>query len=164
MINNPAVPRGTYSVGGSNVDCLENDMTDTKSAQEILPQLTTPLTVIVEYDHGDEQADLDLKKIHDGDLVLVHAASDMYFHQLRLRVAFDPSLADKITVYSRNKDGKLEGPIGLTREHYCGPKGWWPPGFQQQDWHTETLIKWVEAKRWDVPEVANLRNKYGIGE
>lgn len=119
-----------------------------------LPKLQTPLTVIVQSDLGAAQADADLSAIEKGDLI-VREATDMYFHQLRLRVALDDSLASKVTVYWKDPDGKLQGPIDLKASDLR-----WPPGFQSAGWHIELLIIGIERQRFDNPDIRAIRDKY----
>lgn len=79
---------------------------------------------------------------------LVESHSEMFFHQLRLRVAMNPELNDLIAVYF--VDAPVSGecrqprPVGLTMD--AEPA--WPEGFFQEGWTVESQISAVrEANR-----------------
>jgi predicted ATPase len=79
---------------------------------------------------------------------LVETHSEMFFHQLRLRAAMDPSLMENIAVYfiDQPKDGFCQKPR-LVDLGYEGELTW-PDGFLREAWETETQIYAVrEAKR-----------------
>lgn len=83
----------------------------------------------------------------NGQSAVVETHSEMFFHRLRLRVAMDPSLADKIAVYFIDppKDGVCCAPrkVGLRRDDELR----WPDGFLQEGWEIENQIKAVRNIR-----------------
>jgi predicted ATPase len=83
-----------------------------------------------------------------GTSTLLETHSEMFFHQLRLRVAMNPELNDLIAVYFVDEplSGRCRQPrqIGLTLDGEPG----WPEGFFQEGWNVESQISAVrEAQR-----------------
>jgi predicted ATPase len=78
---------------------------------------------------------------------LVETHSEMFFHQLRLRAAQDPSLMDKIAVYfiDAPKNGVCSQPrqVGLGYEEELR----WPEGFLLEAWKTQTRINAIRQAR-----------------
>lgn len=111
-----------------------------RNGQEVVKPLTvalkTALTVVIPEDDGAMQADIDIAAMKDGRQVLRTQASEMYFHQLRLRVVQEPDLAKSITVIYRRVNGDLL-PVGL---HYDDELRW-PVGFLNAAWAKETEIR-----------------------
>ena len=104
---------------------------------EALPTLPNQkaLTVCMLEDDGAGEADRYIEGIEGGGSAFVLTKSEMLFHQLRLRVAQDPSLTDKIGVYYLVK-GEWES-VGLKYEDELR----WPVGFLMGAWEKETEIK-----------------------
>jgi hypothetical protein len=93
------------------------------------------LTVFMEPDSGPNDADRDIELIKAGSPIQRKNVSELYFLQLRLRVAQDPSLASMIDVRYDAKDGRGLVPVPVT-----GKKGevlGWPPGFLNMAWRVE---------------------------
>lgn len=105
---------------------------------------TKALTLVMHADRGDEQADKDLEALKTGLTTSMFRQSmpESYFHQLRLRVAEDPSLADKIQVLYEDYDGTVKE-IGLTDKDIFGPNNWWPVSFSKKLWDIELKISRV---------------------
>jgi predicted ATPase len=78
---------------------------------------------------------------------LVETHSEMFFHRLRLRVAMQPELLDKIAVYfiDQPKDGLCCPPRKVGLAYSDEPT--WPSGFFQEGWDTETQINFVRQAR-----------------
>jgi hypothetical protein len=106
-------------------------MSDKKTVV-VLPgvAMTKPLTVIMRRDDGPEQADAAVRALADDAIAatLVDGASEAFFGQLRIHVARDASLADKIAVYYESH-GEYRS-VDLADEH--GEN--WPEGFLAQGW------------------------------
>jgi hypothetical protein len=98
------------------------------------------LTVVISDNLDPVQADADIQAIKDGSTVVQTGISEDYFHRLRLRVAEDPSLADKIAAFYL-KDGVLI-PVGLGYEDELI----WPVGFLQAGWEEEIKINKARKK------------------
>jgi hypothetical protein len=92
------------------------------------------LTVVMLPDTGAAQADECVARIEDREIVVVGPPS-IFLHQLRLRVARDPALLDKIVVYAL-LDGKSYHEIALTE----GGVFRWPVGFEQEAMDIELAI------------------------
>lgn len=95
-----------------------------------------------------ELADFFCSLALSGKTSLVETHSEMFFHRLRLRVAQDPSLMDRIAVYfiDRPADGLCSKPR-LVNLGYEGELQW-PEDFLQEAWETESQINAVrEAQR-----------------
>lgn len=99
-----------------------------------IPQ-TAALTVIMQADPGRAEADAAIQSVQMGGSVFRFHPSEAFFHQLRLRVAKEPGLADKIAVLYVDSDGSVK-PIGLREADELG----WPPGFLHEGWEIETEI------------------------
>jgi hypothetical protein len=110
---------------------------------EIKVPFTRALTVLLTRDIsvGQAQADSDLAAIETSQ-VIAHPTNEGYFHRLRLRVAENPALAEKIAVFYQDEKGKLRE-IGLHFEDELR----WPPGFMQELWEEEMRIREAEKGR-----------------
>lgn len=108
-----------------------------------LPKIdvTTPLTVIVECDDGHLEAEKDIEKIKNYDCQIVKIASEMYFHQLRLKVAEDPDFEKKVKVYTKDKNGEL-----VEIKLKFGDELRWPEDFLLVAWRLETAIMVAREK------------------
>jgi hypothetical protein len=105
------------------------------------------LTVVVDRDTGREAADRDIAAMEAGTSTSLRlTTSDLYFHQLRLRVVERPELAEKIAVFSRDDSGALH-PVGLRYEDELS----WPVGFLEQGWELMDTIKAARAKPASSP-------------
>jgi hypothetical protein len=133
----------------------------------ILPALPgqKALTVTMLKDDGDVQADAAIEAIKAGTSTFhVTNPSRLFFHHLRLRVALEPALADKIAVYyltdaeDPNKRWRL---VGLGKDDQLR----WPPNFELDLWEKEAQISAVgghPAPGGRAEEIAiELRKKYG---
>ena len=111
---------------------------------KLLPTLTlhNALTVLMQTDDGADDADRYIANIDKGQAILA-TKSEMFFHQLRLRVALEPLLADKISVLFY-QDGKYKK-VGL----YFKDELSWPVGFLQGAWEKEGEI---QAAREAAPQ------------
>ena len=105
---------------------------------KLLPPVTMEkaLTVLMQTDEGDIEAERYLANIDDG-CAFVVTKSEMFFHQLRLSVANNPDLTNKISVlFYQNGEYKNIG-LGYKDELR------WPTGFLQGAWEKETEINEV---------------------
>lgn len=133
----------------------------------ILPALPgqKALTVTMLKDDGDVQADAAVEAIKAGTSTFhVTNPSRLFFHHLRLRVALEPALAEKIAVYYLTDDedpNKRWRLVGLGKDDQLR----WPPNFELDLWEKESQISAVGGH--PVPggraeEIATaLRRKYG---
>lgn len=106
---------------------------------------TGALTVILREDSDDgiERADADLGRIAAGERRVVMAPPESYFHQLRLRVAEDPSLANKIEVVYLDKQG-IRHEIGIrSMEDQLR----WPAGFLRNLWDLQVKIDRIRHRK-----------------
>lgn len=130
----------------------------------ILPSLPgqKELTVTMANDDGDVQADAAIEAVKAGTSTFhITNPSPLFFHHLRLRVALEPRLADRIAVYYLMPDTREWRAVGLNK----GDELRWPPGFELGLWEKESQISAVRAgddAKGQAAEVANeLRTKYG---
>lgn len=109
----------------------------------ILPPLTMSkaLTIVMVKDHGDKEADAAIEAIKRGDTFFRIAPSELFFHQLRLRCALDPSLHEKISVLYLTSEREYKK-VGLMHEDYLR----WPEGFLMDLWEKEDEICAVREK------------------
>lgn len=110
----------------------------------IKPPFQKALTVIMFRDESDKQAEKDVNAILDGtSTVLRIGVPELYFHHLRLRVAKDPSLAEKIAVFY--VDGSAPRHVGLRFEDQEN----WPGGMWQGGWEKEVEIGKIQRAKQD---------------
>jgi hypothetical protein len=110
---------------------------------------TAELTLILEHDNGAAMADAALALIRKGGMEITTTTSEMYLHQLRFRVAEDPSLEKRIKVFYRDPKTCELLPVGLGYEDELR----WPKGFLREAWETECKIQKV---RHPTPPIAPL--------
>lgn len=140
--------RATLRHGQVLRDVLARTSRATPAPQEdekIEIRLKTALTAVISDDLGHMQAERDVVAVKNGSQVLNAAASEMYFHGLRLAVAKEPELAKSFTVLYRSTNGELRE-IGLGRDDELT----WPVGFLQSGWEIETEI---QKSRWAAARV-----------
>jgi hypothetical protein len=94
------------------------------------------LTVIMLKPKDFQQADLDLAAVETGENQIFRIVSELYLHRLRLRVAQNPALVEKISFSYIDENGKRH-PIGLQFEEELK----WPVGFCQEAWDNEIAIQ-----------------------
>jgi len=117
---------------------------------KLLPPVTMEkaLTVLMQTDDGDNEAERYLANIDDG-CAFVVTKSEMFFHQLRLSVAKNPDLTNKISVlFYQNGEYKKVG-LGYKDELR------WPTGFLEGAWSMEIEISKVREailKNADQPK------------
>lgn len=124
-------------VGDCEIEPLFSASAIESSAPSVLPTLPghKALTVVMVKDDGDVQADAAIAAIQRGDtFLLTSGVSELFLHQLRLRVALDPSLADKIAVYYLIPGERRYEAVSLTNTLK------WPVGFLQHGWEKEAQI------------------------
>jgi len=106
------------------------------------------LTVLMQTDDGDNEAERYLANIDDG-CAFVVTKSEMFFHQLRLSVAKNPEIANKVSVLFY-QDGEYKK-VGLGYEDELR----WPVGFLEGAWSMEIEISKVREairKNADQPK------------
>jgi hypothetical protein len=110
------------------------DPTDIAATLTVRP--TKPLTVVMQRDNGAAEADAAIERARDpkANGYVAMNVSEMFLHQLRLRVAQDPSLAEQIEVLYF--DGEQRHAIGLTAAEELR----WPVGFLHDGWQIENEI------------------------
>jgi hypothetical protein len=130
------------------------------STGALLPavKMQKALTVVMLHDDGAVEADQALAKLDAGGAFVV-TKSEMFFHQLRLRVAIDPTLLEKIDVFYLT-DGGYQ-PVGLLYDDELR----WPVGFLLDAWRTEGEIQAVRGDKKmlgkESAQIADdLRKKY----
>lgn len=109
----------------------------------VLPALPgqKALTVVMHKDDGDVQADAAIAAVQRGDTFLLpQGVSELFFAQLRLRIALDPSLADKIAVYYL-----IPGERRYQEASPADPCTKWPVGFCNDLWEKELQISSVKG-------------------
>lgn len=106
----------------------------------------TKLVVRLRQSTALARAEADLGSVLRDDQTIVRDMAEdyLYFHALRLLVARDPSLADRIEVRYTDAQGK-EYPLGLLKEDELR----WAPGFDMEGWNMETEI--AELRRPKKP-------------
>jgi len=117
---------------------------------KLLPPVTMEkaLTVLMQTDDGDNEAERYLANIDDG-CAFVVTKSEMFFHQLRLSVAKNPEIANKVSVLFY-QDGEYKK-VGLGYEDELR----WPVGFLEGAWSMEIEISKVREairKNADQPK------------
>jgi len=117
---------------------------------KLLPPVTMEkaLTVLMQTDDGDNEAERYLANIDDG-CAFVVTKSEMFFHQLRLSVAKNPEIANKVSVLFY-QDGEYKK-VGLGYEDELH----WPVGFLEGAWSMEIEISKVREairKNADQPK------------
>ena len=75
-------------------------------------------------------------------VLMFMGVSSLFFHQLRLRVALDPTLADKIAVYYLVPGSNAYSEVKLAH----GNELHWPLGFQNDLFEKEVEINTILAK------------------
>jgi hypothetical protein len=108
----------------------------------IRPPFQKELTVIMTKDGSAEQADADIEAIKNGSTVFRMSVPELYFHQLRLRAAQDPTLASRIAVFYMDKDNVMQ-PVGLE----FGDQLKWPVGFCNEIWDLEVAIQQTRKEK-----------------
>lgn len=124
-----------------------NAKSDSSVAPVVNIAVTKRLTLVLTKAESIRQADADVDALADpttSHIVRSAESGSLYFHQLRLRVAQDPALADQIEVLYI-ADGKTHQ-IGLAKEDMLC----WPVGFDMEAWDIEAAIE--KARK---PHVAN---------
>jgi len=113
----------------------------------ILPPLTMSkaLTIVMVKDQGDKEADAAIEAIKRGDTFFRVAPSELFFHQLRLRCALDPTLHEKISVLYLNAEHEYKT-VGLNYEDELR----WPVGFLDDAYTKEMEIN---SARYATPTV-----------
>lgn len=125
----------------------------------VLPALPgqKPLTFLMQPPEDMKQADAVIEALKRGDTTFVPTPiSELFFHQLRLRVAQDPTLADKIAVYYLH-EGKWRE-VGLR----YGDSLRWPVGFCQEGWEIEGGISKARSASTDgggAPTMSQFASK-----
>ena len=120
------------------------------AAPEMTVPFTRQLTVIVQEDSSDEWAANDIERLKqpESGQIFQFAAPEMYFHELRLAVSKEPSLAEKIVVFARTPEGLKE--CGLKFEDEL----LWPVGFLQSTWEKESEIQKIRGHKPIAPPSA----------
>ena len=111
-------------------------------------------------DTGSQAADDDIKALRKGNATyIIKVVSEMYFHMLRLEVAFDPEFAKRIKVVYQGQELHLDR----------SSEGFWPPDFLQT---RGILRREIDAERnkgriGNLPNVADadiaIRNAFEAG-
>lgn len=108
----------------------------------VLPPLTLtkPLTVVMYPDGSKAEVDAAIEAIKNGNTYFRSGVSEMFFHNLRLRISLDPALEKLISVLYATPEGYKQ--IGLRYEDEL----YWPVGFCIEAWETESAIQTARAK------------------
>lgn len=108
----------------------------------VLPPLTLtkPLTVVMYPDGSKTEVDAAIEAIKNGDTYFRNGVSEMFFHNLRLRIALDPALEKMVSVLYATTEGYKQ--IGLGPEDELH----WPVGFCNEAWETESAIQEAREK------------------
>ena len=94
------------------------------------------LTFLMQRDDSADQADAIIATLERGDTTFIPTPiSEMFFHQLRLRVVQDPTLIDKIAVYYLTTERRWQE-VGLRYEDELR----WPVGFCDEAYAKEIEI------------------------
>ena len=90
-------------------------------------------------DTGSQSADDDIRALRQGRATcIIKVVSEMYFHRLRLEVAFDPEFAKRIKVAYQGLELHLDE----------SSEGFWPPDFLQTREILNREIDAARKKRW----------------
>jgi len=120
----------------------------------IRPPFQREITVIMRPERGAKEADDAIDCIKKGGTVFIIDPPELYFHQLRLRVAQDPSLERRIAVFYLREDQVMQE-VGLKFEDEL----LWPVGFLQSGWETETKINAVRQRVTSPPAPQHERDQ-----
>jgi len=114
----------------------------------VLPPLTLtkPLTVVMYPDGSKAEVDAAIEAIKNGDTYFRCGISEMFFHNLRLRIALDPALEKLISVLYATPGGYKQVGLGDGDELH------WPVGFCQEAWETESAIQEARETTPNVEE------------
>lgn len=159
---------GTITVAGNVLgwQALDAEASIRSETQQLNPKLLPalpghkPLTFIMTPEEGEAEADALIAAMREGRTTFLPTPiSGLFFHHLRLRVALEPALQDKIAVYYLTPERQW-CEVGLRKEDELR----WPVGFEQAAWNKEieiSAVRGAPATSRATEIAAALRRKYG---